>query len=187
MASLMSQLIIRSYLKGCSSNQKSMINIKHANCPAERRIFVLDSVGFVDDQISPLNFGKLAAFLQYSLVRCYNDVPLVLPCRWIYWQVLLLETDSFVFGTTHANRSNDGAPLFDFSHPITFYDKNEDSVLFSLENKGCLLVRQSKRLMIRTRGKHAVPNKNQDKNNSPTTDLGTITICGPLTPRPSRR
>jgi hypothetical protein len=92
-----------------------MLRIHFADHLTQGRIFILDAVSFVDDQISPIDLRKLIPLPQDALIRRNEYIPIQLSGRLVLLQVLPFKHQPLLFGASHADDSNSRAPFFEFS------------------------------------------------------------------------
>jgi hypothetical protein len=140
---------------------------------------ILDAMRLVDDQILPADFRELGAFLEHPLVGCHQDIPPVPARGLVDGQMLRLEFDPFLLGPAHADGPNGRTPLFEFPYPVSCQGEGGSGALGSL--------REGPSIHLQGPFYFDHMQRSAGTLHLPTTDLGTMTMCGPLTPRPSRR
>ena len=101
------------------SNQKPMLGLQHANCAAELRLLVFDSVRFVDDHVAPSELRQGRRLHVAHLIRCDHHVPVPLRLRHARLEHVAHYILAMFLVAVEANRSQRRTPSGELVHPVT--------------------------------------------------------------------
>ena len=110
--------LVEVVLEGSTGDEDAMLRLHGTNDLAEGRILVLDAMGFIDDEVLPIDLPQWTLLLQNGLVGGNEHIELVLAGIGILGQLVLDDISALLLGTAHLDGTDAGAPLANLTDPI---------------------------------------------------------------------